>query len=72
MARQIGTVLGVAGLVAILSRPVVGDPVTTFKHALLLVAWLFAGAAVVCAALLATRPRTPASPSLSPALSTTS
>jgi EmrB/QacA subfamily drug resistance transporter len=55
MARQIGTVLGVAGLVAILSRLTTADPVTTFKHALVLVASLFAGAGVVAALVLAQR-----------------
>jgi EmrB/QacA subfamily drug resistance transporter len=54
MSRQIGTVLGVAGLVAILSRLAIGDPVATFRHALVLVASLFAGAGVVAAALLST------------------
>jgi EmrB/QacA subfamily drug resistance transporter len=57
MARQIGTVVGVAGLVAILSRISAGDPLTTFRHALVLVASLFAGAGVVSAALLTVKPR---------------
>ncbi len=55
MARQIGTVLGVAGLVAILSRLAIADPVTTFKHALVLVASLFAGAGAIAAFVLAQR-----------------
>jgi hypothetical protein len=64
MARQIGTVLGVAGLVAVLSRPATGDPVTTFRHALALIAALFAGAGAIAAALLTAgrRPRLVANP----------
>jgi EmrB/QacA subfamily drug resistance transporter len=61
MARQIGTVLGVAGLVAILSRLAAGDPVVTFRHALVLIASLFAGAGLVSAVLLTARQRPPAS-----------
>jgi EmrB/QacA subfamily drug resistance transporter len=57
MARQIGTVVGVAGLVAILSRISADDPLATFKHALVLVASLFAGAGVVSAALLTVKPK---------------
>jgi len=55
MARQIGTVLGVAGLVAVLSRLAIGDPVTTFRHALVLIAALFGGAGAVAAILLTAR-----------------
>jgi EmrB/QacA subfamily drug resistance transporter len=66
MARQIGTVIGVAGLVAILSGLVATDPVATFRHAVLLVAALFLAAALVSAALLTARPRT-ASPANSDA-----
>jgi EmrB/QacA subfamily drug resistance transporter len=55
MARQIGTVLGVAGLVAILSHVSASDPVLTFKHAVLLIVMLFAAAGVVAAALLSGR-----------------
>jgi EmrB/QacA subfamily drug resistance transporter len=56
MARQIGTVLGVAGLVAILSH-VASDPVLTYRHAVLLIVALFAAAGVVAAALLTGRKR---------------
>lgn len=52
MARQIGTVLGVAGLVAVLSKLAIGDPVATFRHALVLIAALFAGAGAVAGVLL--------------------
>jgi EmrB/QacA subfamily drug resistance transporter len=55
MARQIGTVIGVAGLVAILAKLDVADPVVTFRHALLLIASLFAAAGVVSAVLLTVR-----------------
>jgi EmrB/QacA subfamily drug resistance transporter len=56
MARQIGTVIGVAGLVAILAKLNAGDPVETFRHALVLIVALFAAAAVVAGVLLAARP----------------
>jgi EmrB/QacA subfamily drug resistance transporter len=55
MARQIGTVLGVAGLVAILSHQDAADPVPTFRHGLTLIIALFAAAGVTAAALLARR-----------------
>ena len=58
MARQIGTVLGVAALVAILSHIVRSDPVATFRHGLTLIIALFGGAGLVAAALLSARPRT--------------
>lgn len=60
MARQIGTVLGVASLIAILSHVVPGDPVTTFRHGLTLMIALFVSAGLVSAALLAGRPPQPA------------
>jgi hypothetical protein len=56
MARQIGTVLGVAGLVAILSRAPGMSPVTVYRHGTELVIAFFAGAGVVCAAVLTGRP----------------
>jgi len=52
MGRQIGTVLGVAGLVAILSRVSPVDPVAAFRNGLILVIAFFAAAAAVSAALL--------------------
>jgi EmrB/QacA subfamily drug resistance transporter len=51
MARQVGTVLGVAGLVAILAH-VGPDPITTFRHAVTLVIGFFAAAGLVAAVLL--------------------
>jgi EmrB/QacA subfamily drug resistance transporter len=59
MARQIGTVFGVAGLVAILSKLNAGDPVVTFRHALVLIASLFAAGGVVAAVLLTVRAPVP-------------
>jgi hypothetical protein len=56
MARQIGTVLGVAGLVAILSRVSRTDPVAAYRHGLILVIAFFAAAGAVSAVLLTTRP----------------
>jgi EmrB/QacA subfamily drug resistance transporter len=50
--RQVGTVLGVAGLVAILSRVSPVDPVASYRHALDLVITFFAAAGVVSAVLL--------------------
>jgi hypothetical protein len=58
MARQIGTVLGVAGLIAILTGAHAGDPLTTFKHGVVLVIGFFALAGVVSAALLSQRTAT--------------
>ena len=55
MGRQIGTVLGVAGLVAILSRVSATDPVAAFRNGLVLVIVFFAAAAVVSALLLGAR-----------------
>ena len=56
MARQVGTVLGVAGLVAILSHPSPTDPVAPYRDGLLLIVAFFAAAGAVAAALLAGRP----------------
>jgi EmrB/QacA subfamily drug resistance transporter len=57
MSRQIGTVLGVAGLVAVLAHVLPGDPVPTFRSAALLVLSFFVAAGVVSAALLSGRVR---------------
>ena len=62
MARQVGTVLGVAGLVAILSHVVHGDPVAGYRNGVILVSTFFAAAGVVCAALLTRRARSAAAP----------
>jgi EmrB/QacA subfamily drug resistance transporter len=55
MARQVGTVLGVAGLVAILSHPSPTDPVAPYRDGLVLIVAFFAAAGAVAAALLARR-----------------
>jgi EmrB/QacA subfamily drug resistance transporter len=55
MARQVGTVLGVAGLVAILSHPSPTDPVAPYRDGLVLIIAFFAAAGAVAAALLAGR-----------------
>jgi hypothetical protein len=62
MARQIGTVLGVAGLVAILTRVSRVDPVAAYRSAVELVIAFFAAAGVVSAALLTGRPSRVAEP----------
>jgi EmrB/QacA subfamily drug resistance transporter len=62
MGRQIGTVLGVAGLVAILSRVSPVDPVAAFRNGLVLVIAFFAAAGLVSAALLSARPVGPQEP----------
>ena len=51
-ARQVGTVLGVAGLVAILARVSQADPVPAYRNGLLLVIGFFAAGGVVSALLL--------------------
>jgi hypothetical protein len=56
MARQVGTVLGVAALVAILTH-VSPDPISTFRHAVTLVIGFFAAAGLVTAILLTGRVR---------------
>jgi EmrB/QacA subfamily drug resistance transporter len=53
--RQIGTVLGVAGLVAILARVSQTDPVASYRHGLLLIIGFFVAAGATAAALLTTR-----------------
>jgi EmrB/QacA subfamily drug resistance transporter len=54
-ARQVGTVLGVAGLVAILSRVSRIDPLPEYREALVLIIGFFAAAGAVSAALLSAR-----------------
>jgi EmrB/QacA subfamily drug resistance transporter len=56
MSRQIGTVLGVAGLVAILSRVSRADPVAAYRSGVVLIIAFFAAAGAVSAALLTGRP----------------
>jgi hypothetical protein len=63
--RQVGTVLGVAGLVAILARVSPADPLPAFRGGLVLVIAFFAAAGVVSAVLLTRRPA--AAPAPAPA-----
>jgi hypothetical protein len=51
MARQVGTVLGVAALVALLAQ-VGPDPITTFRHAIALVTGFFVAAGLTAVILL--------------------
>ena len=66
MARQVGTVLGVAALVAILAH-VGPDPITTFRHAIVLVIGFFAAAGLVAAILLTAKAAAPPAPTAAPA-----
>jgi EmrB/QacA subfamily drug resistance transporter len=59
MARQVGTVLGVAGLVAILAHLGAGDPIVTYRHGVVMIIAFFAAAGIVVAATLTARPRVP-------------
>jgi EmrB/QacA subfamily drug resistance transporter len=73
MARQVGTVLGVAALVAILSHGSL-DPISTFRHAIVLVIGFFAAAGLVAALLLTGKvgsPPVPASAAAAPAVDET-
>ena len=56
MARQIGTVLGVAGLVAVLSRVSAADPVPAYRNGIVMIIAFFAAAGAVSAVLLTARP----------------
>jgi EmrB/QacA subfamily drug resistance transporter len=55
-ARQVGTVLGVAGLVAILAHVSHADPVPGYRDGLILIIAFFAAAGATAAALLTARP----------------
>jgi MFS family permease len=62
MARQIGTVLGVAGLVAVLAHVSRTDPLAAYRHGLLLIIAFFVAAGLVAGALLGRRPALAAAP----------
>ena len=66
MARQIGTVLGVAGVIAILAGAA-ADPLDLFRHTTILVAAFFVGAALVAAVTITARPRPAPVPAPAPA-----
>jgi EmrB/QacA subfamily drug resistance transporter len=55
MARQVGTVLGVAGLVAILAHVSPVDPLPAYRHGVILVISFFAASGVASAAFLTRR-----------------
>jgi len=55
MARQVGTVLGVAGLIAVLAHVTATDPLAAFRHGLWLIIGFFAAAGLVAAGLLTRR-----------------
>ncbi len=59
MGRQVGTVLGVAGLIAILSHVAANDPVVTYRHGVILIIAFFGGAGIVSAGLLTGRAALP-------------
>ena len=59
--------LGVAGLVAILTHISRVDPIASYRHGLMLIVAFFAAAGVTAAAFLARRPSVPAAPALAPA-----
>ena len=61
MARQVGTVLGVASLIGVLSTVSTGSSMTTYRHGVALVIGFFALAGVTSAALLSRRVTTSAS-----------
>jgi hypothetical protein len=65
MARQVGTVLGVAALVAALTVPD-PDPLTAFRHGIVLTIAFFIAAGVVCVAVLARRLRPAAAVAATP------
>ena len=67
MGRQVGTVLGVAGLVAILAHVTAADALTTYRHGVALIVAFFFSAGVVSAAFLPARPA-PATSRAAPAL----
>ncbi len=62
MARQIGTVLGVAGLIAILAGLSATDPIVAFRHGTELVISFFALAGLTSALLLSRRVTTSTAP----------
>jgi EmrB/QacA subfamily drug resistance transporter len=64
MARQVGTVLGVASLIAVLTDVAAGDPVTAFRHGVVLIIAFVAAAAVVSAGLMTGRSSMMAVPAL--------
>ena len=58
MARQVGTVLGIASLIAVLSHVSRTDPLAAFQHGLWLIIAFFVAAALIAAATLIRRAAT--------------
>jgi len=52
MARQIGSVLGVAALIAILSNTHPADPIAMYRHGIELILGFFLASAIVTALVL--------------------
>jgi hypothetical protein len=67
-ARQVGTVLGVAGLVAILTRVSPADPLLAYRHGVLMIIGFFVAAGAVSAVLLTGRPVSAGEPAAAPAV----
>ena len=65
-ARQVGTVLGVAGLVAVLTHIATADPVAAYRHGLILIMAFFGAAGLTAAVLLTGRPARPDPPAATP------
>src|SRR6516165_9023112 len=65
-ARQVGTVLGVAGLVAVLTHVAQADPVAAYRHSLILIVAFFVAAGLTAAVLLTGRPARPEAPAATP------
>jgi hypothetical protein len=58
MGRQVGTVLGVASLIAVLAHVSATDPLAAFRHGLWLIIAFFVAAALIAAATLTRRAAT--------------
>jgi MFS family permease len=67
MARQVGTVLGVAALVAVLAHLSPVDPLPAYRHAVVLIIAFFIGAGTVAALFLTARPAPAPAPARSSA-----
>ncbi|HXW38836.1 MAG TPA: MFS transporter, partial [Acidimicrobiales bacterium] len=66
MSRQIGTVIGVAALIAVLSHTSSDDPLQAFRHGTVLAGSLFASSSIAALALLVRRPAPAPSPATEP------
>jgi EmrB/QacA subfamily drug resistance transporter len=64
MARQVGSVLGVAALIGVLANTTAGDELAAYRHGVMLIIAFFAGAAIVSAAVLSRRTARPQAPAV--------